>query len=318
MMYICAWHAPELAPERLISSRITDASVTLSPPPPYSVGNQRREPAGLGERLDERLGIRRRALRPPASTGCRTARTARERPGDTPGCSLQRGLMSFTRMDRVRQNAVISAEQSRNASAMSRTRDVDARRRSRAARRVAPARRDERHELVLELPTSSPDSRDCRADKSLAPRNTVPSASTMSTRAGHAAGYLAVRSSATVTRVRASSAARSRVDAHRLERTGPAEHVQRRAAFEQRGGDAVREAELRRYGVLRIVLLHDLVSRAVRLDVDRRDVRIGAVHSRAARADRARRRSRVCVWPQHAADLVAVLADLPLVARVRP
>ena len=38
MMYICAWQAPELAPDRLISSRITDASVTLSPPPPYSTG----------------------------------------------------------------------------------------------------------------------------------------------------------------------------------------------------------------------------------------------------------------------------------------
>ena len=38
MMYICAWHAPELAPERLISSRMTEASVTLRPPPPYCSG----------------------------------------------------------------------------------------------------------------------------------------------------------------------------------------------------------------------------------------------------------------------------------------
>ena len=37
-MYIWAWQAPEFAPERLISSRITDASVTDSPPPPYSSG----------------------------------------------------------------------------------------------------------------------------------------------------------------------------------------------------------------------------------------------------------------------------------------
>ena len=44
---------------RLISSRMTDASVTPSPPPPYSSRNQRREPAGLGQRLDERLGIAR-------------------------------------------------------------------------------------------------------------------------------------------------------------------------------------------------------------------------------------------------------------------
>ena len=57
MMYICAWQAPELAPERLISSRMTEASVTLRPPPPYSLGNQRGQPAGLGQRLDECLGI---------------------------------------------------------------------------------------------------------------------------------------------------------------------------------------------------------------------------------------------------------------------
>ena len=38
MMYICAWHAPEFAPDRLISSRMTEASVTLSPPPPYCSG----------------------------------------------------------------------------------------------------------------------------------------------------------------------------------------------------------------------------------------------------------------------------------------
>ena len=38
MMYICAWQAPELAPERLISSRMTDASVSVSPPPPYASG----------------------------------------------------------------------------------------------------------------------------------------------------------------------------------------------------------------------------------------------------------------------------------------
>src|SRR5438270_70053 len=38
MMYIWAWQAPEFAPARLISSRITEASVTPSPPPPYSAG----------------------------------------------------------------------------------------------------------------------------------------------------------------------------------------------------------------------------------------------------------------------------------------
>jgi hypothetical protein len=38
MMYICAWQAPELQPEALISSRITLAAVSESPAPPYSSG----------------------------------------------------------------------------------------------------------------------------------------------------------------------------------------------------------------------------------------------------------------------------------------
>ena len=38
MMYICAWQAPELPPERLTSSRMTEASVTPNPEPPYSSG----------------------------------------------------------------------------------------------------------------------------------------------------------------------------------------------------------------------------------------------------------------------------------------
>ena len=37
-MYICAWQAPELPPEALISSRITLAAVSPSPAPPYSSG----------------------------------------------------------------------------------------------------------------------------------------------------------------------------------------------------------------------------------------------------------------------------------------
>ena len=38
MMYICAWQAPALQPEALISSRITLAAVSDSPAPPYSSG----------------------------------------------------------------------------------------------------------------------------------------------------------------------------------------------------------------------------------------------------------------------------------------
>ena len=53
MMYICAWQAPELAPERLISSRITEASVTPSPPPPYSAGiSAASHPASVSARTN--------------------------------------------------------------------------------------------------------------------------------------------------------------------------------------------------------------------------------------------------------------------------
>ncbi len=38
MLYIWPWHAPELPPERLISSMITDASASVSPEPPYCSG----------------------------------------------------------------------------------------------------------------------------------------------------------------------------------------------------------------------------------------------------------------------------------------
>ena len=56
-MYICPWQAPEFPPARLISSRMTDASVRPSPEPPYSCGNERGEPACLRQRVDERFRI---------------------------------------------------------------------------------------------------------------------------------------------------------------------------------------------------------------------------------------------------------------------
>jgi hypothetical protein len=46
MMYICAWQAPALPPERLISSRMTAPSMIPRPPPPYSSGiSTPRKPA---------------------------------------------------------------------------------------------------------------------------------------------------------------------------------------------------------------------------------------------------------------------------------
>ena len=38
MLYIWPWQAPELPPQRLISSMMTDASVSPRPEPPYSCG----------------------------------------------------------------------------------------------------------------------------------------------------------------------------------------------------------------------------------------------------------------------------------------
>ena len=40
MMYICAWQAPALQPDALISSRITLAAVSERPAPPYSSGTR--------------------------------------------------------------------------------------------------------------------------------------------------------------------------------------------------------------------------------------------------------------------------------------
>ncbi len=40
MTYICAWHAVGLPPDAEISSRMTDASVSVAPPPPYSSGTR--------------------------------------------------------------------------------------------------------------------------------------------------------------------------------------------------------------------------------------------------------------------------------------
>ena len=79
IVYICAWHAPALAPLRLISSMMIDASAMPRPEPPNSSGNERREIAGVGQRLDERVGIRPRARRARASTRRETTGRARGR-----------------------------------------------------------------------------------------------------------------------------------------------------------------------------------------------------------------------------------------------
>ena len=56
-MYICAWQAPELPPEALISSRITLAAVMPSPAPPYSSGISAASQPVLGQRGDELLRV---------------------------------------------------------------------------------------------------------------------------------------------------------------------------------------------------------------------------------------------------------------------
>ena len=51
MLYIWPWTAPEFAPDRLISSMITDASVRPSPPPPNSSGISAVAPVSRGGRV---------------------------------------------------------------------------------------------------------------------------------------------------------------------------------------------------------------------------------------------------------------------------
>ena len=62
MLYIWPWQAPALPPERLISSMITEASARPRPEPPYSSRDQRGQPAGLRQRVDEGLGIAARLV----------------------------------------------------------------------------------------------------------------------------------------------------------------------------------------------------------------------------------------------------------------
>ena len=53
MLYIWPWHAPELPPQRLISSMMTEASARPEPGAAVFLRDQRRQPAGLGQRVDE-------------------------------------------------------------------------------------------------------------------------------------------------------------------------------------------------------------------------------------------------------------------------
>ena len=72
MMYICAWQAPALPPDALISSMITLAAVRPRPAPPYSSGISAAEPAGSVERRDELLRVASsRSIRRQYSSGKR-------------------------------------------------------------------------------------------------------------------------------------------------------------------------------------------------------------------------------------------------------
>ena len=77
-MYICAWQAPELPPEALISSRMTLAAVSPRPAPPYSSGIRAASQPLLGQRGDELLGIA--VGLEPAPVRRESARTARAPP----------------------------------------------------------------------------------------------------------------------------------------------------------------------------------------------------------------------------------------------
>ena len=199
MMYICAWHAPEFAPDRLISSRITDASVTPSPPPPYSVGNERREPTRLGERPDERL----RDSRPPppraASSHSRTTAQLAHRLAIL-GCCLARGLMSViqVRWNVARATSAHCSERSTRC-------------RAPGARTPSPQRGAATSPTNLSSNVSVVHRilRIAARDSRFAPDARVPSRNVTSTRDGHAAGYAAVRSSRHASRECARAARRS-------------------------------------------------------------------------------------------------------------
>ena len=62
MLYIWPWQAPELPPQRLISSMMTEASARPESRSAVFLGNQRGEPAGFGQGGDERFRIGARGI----------------------------------------------------------------------------------------------------------------------------------------------------------------------------------------------------------------------------------------------------------------
>src|SRR5437660_11666346 len=62
MLYIWPSHAPELPPQRLISSMMTDASASPRPEPPYSCGISAASQPALVSASTERLRIAARLV----------------------------------------------------------------------------------------------------------------------------------------------------------------------------------------------------------------------------------------------------------------
>ena len=83
-MYICAWQAPELPPDALISSRITLAAVRPRPAPPYSSGiSAASQPSSVSAPTNSSgiaVGLERRASTRPGSARRARARRRGSRP----------------------------------------------------------------------------------------------------------------------------------------------------------------------------------------------------------------------------------------------
>ena len=182
---------------------------------------------------------------------------------------------------------------------------------------VAPARRDERRELVLELRRGHRILRIADGIVARAAQHACRRRASMRTRVGHALGYFAVRSGGDGHRGATRAARRSSDRRHRRSEKWSAENTSSGAPpYSSAAATQYARLNFAAYGVRRILLLHDLVSRAVRLDVDRRDVaqRVAAFQPRCARRSRATSIARVRVAAARP-HLVAVLADLPALAQ---
>ena len=150
-MYICAWQAPALPPDALISSRITLAAVSDEAGAAVLLRDQRRQPAVLGQRRDELLRVAVRLEPAPVLAGEAARRARAPRRGSRPArrgtrspsdrVALEQPAGDHELLDLVRALAEDRAPARRGRAARRRTPASSRSRRGSASPRARPPRR---------------------------------------------------------------------------------------------------------------------------------------------------------------------------------